>query len=691
MTKQPRKYQLEAIDETMKYIGRGIYSGVVQLPTGTGKSLVQQELVRRHFPIEKYRSILIGGLSRSLNYQGLEGFRYQYPETAYAVERNNRLYPGSGIVMAQHDDYDARLVVASAQTVGPKTLQETRKRILENMQIEKSDVTRSKNGGILLSPNSKRQYLVTPRFDEILKHGKIDLWIHDEAHHAPADSTLWMVRQLNTIYEHLGEEPLRHVGFTATPFRADERALSNVYEIMYFERDYAWAVENGYIVPIVDSNGTQGSYDLVDIMSEHGKSERLKVVENWMERVYEGYMDRCHGKRKCTCTFVGPINGMGAVEASRELHGYFNDRGVPTVHVDGTYWIDTTGTKRPNSERKHLWNALNDGRVPHIVNFGVMIEGIDVPIIDAIQIIRSMNAVTFTQAAGRASRNFHGKRDALVIDYTGQELVQMMVGQLSGVKIDSFKQLIEVPKIESDTENEDDINERTGRSMRDQSQEGYVQGVNNIYKEAKIKRHSDMVWFKDFPGSINWSMSVTRSDKDAGTRSSSFLITLPQHTESNYYASIAAELPEGKLRNTAQTLADILRNFTLWHTMEGDAWETLPNGHRYRPHIVVRNSDNEVYQKSMPEFDRLEEATSRYAKTVPGYDKSIAAKGADWRRKDYPMSAPQERFFVGLMPTLDPNQYNKSHGASMITHMLAESAVYRILNNAKKAVKDATR
>jgi hypothetical protein len=672
-----RPYQQEAINTIMQEVRRETYTGVVQLPTGVGKSQIEQELPKQHFPIQQARTLLAPGLSRSLAYQALEGVRAQYPETSRLVEvretyntHRSRMVPGSGLVMGQrHNDVSARFVVASMQTIGPRTLN-LKKKIRENDPIEAKDLCRNIWGGIELSPQSQRQWLISPRFDQILQHGPISLWEHDEAHHAPADGMHWLISQVQRIHKHLDIPPIVHVGYTATPFRADGRGMSNCYDVMYYQKSDSWAVEQGFIVPI--ENG--GEVVRVQIKTAEGRQDELQVAENWTERVLQGYMDHCHGQRRCTISYVGKINGLRAIDAARELQRYFCEHGIPTAHVDGEYWIDTDGTKRPNSQRKKLWNRVENGEVKHLTNFNVFIEGIDLKIVDCVQIIRPFNEVNLTQAIGRARRLYPGKKDARVIDYTGQQLVMLVAGEMGGITIDPFKRHEEI----EEPGKEDDII-APGTSMKDLSAPGTVQGVNNVYKTVNITRRSEMVWYKAQNGNI--SMAVSRS-KDG---SSALLITMPDHTLSRYYKDIAArEGVNERVREVATQLSELLCQFTLWHTQQGDKQEILHNDYKIRNHIVVGREP----RQQMKEFDRVEEYAADYAKTVPGYDKSIAAKKNDWRKRDS-MSDKQRPLFVGLFPHLDPDKFTGGEASQRIAHHFSETAVMKLINNAKRFVEES--
>src|SRR5882672_9487144 len=72
------------------------------------------------------------------------------------------------------------------------------------------------------------------------------LWITDEAHHCVPTN-----RSYNRIIEHFcSDGNLKHLGCTATPDRADELALGQMYETVAFEYDLPSAIKDGWLVPI---------------------------------------------------------------------------------------------------------------------------------------------------------------------------------------------------------------------------------------------------------------------------------------------------------------------------------------------------------------------------------------------------------------------------------------------------------
>jgi len=78
------------------------------------------------------------------------------------------------------------------------------------------------------------------RFDP----NEFSLVIVDEAHHASAAS-------YRAVMAHYQQNPnVRVLGLTATPDRADERALGQVFDEVPFEYDINDGIDGGWLVPI---------------------------------------------------------------------------------------------------------------------------------------------------------------------------------------------------------------------------------------------------------------------------------------------------------------------------------------------------------------------------------------------------------------------------------------------------------
>jgi superfamily II DNA or RNA helicase len=102
------------------------------------------------------------------------------------------------------------------------------------------------------------------------------------------------------------------------------------------------------------------------------------------------------------------------VKHSLELTRAFCDAGIATAHLDG----DTK-----TEERKKILANFAAGKIQVLCQHSIVTEGIDIPLIEAIQFTRPTKSLTvWFQAIGRALRPALGKSSAIIIDHTDTHL-----------------------------------------------------------------------------------------------------------------------------------------------------------------------------------------------------------------------------------------------------------------------------
>lgn len=257
-----RDYQeeaLKAIDEALK---RGVRKQVVVLATGLGKTIVFAELLRRR-----------GGRALVLAHRD--------ELIQQAVRKIWKVYPGVdiGIVKAEQDQYDRRIVVASVQSLHERRLKRW--------------------------PPDRFQTVVI-----------------DECHHAAAPT-------YRRIIDHLQPELL--LGVTATPFRGDKVTLAEVFDEVVYSYGIVEGIKSGYLVDI-KAYRVQTGADLDGVHTRAGDfvASELEQAVNTPERnraIVEAYREYADGKRAIAFT-VG-------IQHAEDLAGMFRKAGVPAAHVSG--------------------------------------------------------------------------------------------------------------------------------------------------------------------------------------------------------------------------------------------------------------------------------------------------------------------------------------------------------------------
>jgi len=89
----------------------------------------------------------------------------------------------------------------------------------------------------------------------------------------------------------------------------------------------------------------------------------------------------------------------------------FAARGFRAAHVDGN---------TPADQRRDFIAALGTGKIQVLCNCGLISEGLDVPSVVAVILLRPTKSLTlYLQQVGRALRPAEGKAKALILDHSG--------------------------------------------------------------------------------------------------------------------------------------------------------------------------------------------------------------------------------------------------------------------------------
>jgi superfamily II DNA or RNA helicase len=237
------------------------------------------------------------------------------------------------------------------------------------------------------------------------------LVIFDEAHHCYS-------RTYAEIFKYYTEQSSYILGCTATPRRGDGKGLRNLHDkISGFEELVTGLTVNDLISDgflsdfkvfvsssIADASAaglrtTAGDYNQSDL-AEFVKEKIIigDVVETWLE----------YAKHKRTVLFAV------SVDHSKELAEAFQQSGIAAEHLDGT---------TPIEERKAILDRFRLGETLVLCQHSIVTEGVDIPLIEAVQFTRPTKSLTiWFQAIGRALRPAPGKSHAIVIDHTDTHL-----------------------------------------------------------------------------------------------------------------------------------------------------------------------------------------------------------------------------------------------------------------------------
>lgn len=236
------------------------------------------------------------------------------------------------------------------------------------------------------------------------------LVVIDEAHHAPADSYL-------KVINHFQQNPkLRLLGVTATPKRADEAALGQVFKTVAFQLDIQEGVKEGWLVDVEQkyvvvqgldfsvmktTAGDVNERDLeagllpgasIDAKRTDLTDEERGILET-QEKMLHAIVDPTVKEANGRSTLVFGVT----VAHAKKLAEVFNRHpGVKAECVFG----DT-----PKEIRKEIIGRFRGGQLQVLVGCAVFTEGFDAPETAVVAVARPTKSLTlYTQIIGRGTR-----------------------------------------------------------------------------------------------------------------------------------------------------------------------------------------------------------------------------------------------------------------------------------------------
>lgn len=186
-----RDYQTEALDALARGRAEGQTKQLVVLPTGSGKTIVAAEDIRR----------VVERTGRGALFIAHRDELIKQPAQKIPLVWDN---PDIGRVKAEDNELGHKVTVASVQTI-----------------------SRDK------------------RLRQIVEAQKYSILYIDEAHHAPAKTYMKIV---NAVVE--ANPEIKVVGLTATPVRADKTKMKEVFADITYEKSILDLIKSGYLTDL---------------------------------------------------------------------------------------------------------------------------------------------------------------------------------------------------------------------------------------------------------------------------------------------------------------------------------------------------------------------------------------------------------------------------------------------------------
>ena len=224
------------------------------------------------------------------------------------------------------------------------------------------------------------------------------LIVIDEAHHATAATYL----KILAAYPEA-----RIVGLTATPERTDGTGLNAIFDSLVHGPELGELIDKGFLSPFRVFS-PPSPLDMTGVHmrgGDYAKDEVAQVVDQTSITgdAVAHYMKLVAPK---TC-LVYCVSRKHA----RHVEAAYRAAGVPVAYVAG----DT-----PKEERNKAIRGFRKGWPRVIVSVDLFGEGLDVPGLAAVQLLRpTQSLVLHLQQVGRALRVEEGKDEAVVLDHVG--------------------------------------------------------------------------------------------------------------------------------------------------------------------------------------------------------------------------------------------------------------------------------
>lgn len=278
---------------------------------------------------------------------------------------------------------------------------------------------------IIVATRQSLTHKKSNRLERMIDKGKFEIVIVDECHNA--------VNQIKRIKDNVNSD-VKFIGFTATPFNQD---MTKVFDGIIFEKPLLEMIREGYLCE-PKALYVHSDVDLSGVKTVAGEfnQKQLEQAVNTVDRnelLLNTYVKYAKD-RKSTIIFASGI------DHSNEIEKTFKDKGIECRSVDSTIDDDV---------RDEIIEDFKNGKLPVIVNVGILTTGFDCPRTDCIIYARpTKSKILYTQILGRGLRNCEGKEDCLVIDIVDvmKKHDLMSMSDIFGVKIEDGETVSEAMK-----------------------------------------------------------------------------------------------------------------------------------------------------------------------------------------------------------------------------------------------------
>lgn len=383
---------------------------VYQQPAASGKD--PSPITLRPYQLQARTSIidLLSNVSKSTLLVCATGLGKTVIFCAVAQEWHQRGW-GKALIIAHREELIQQSADKYAEITGD------RPEIEMASQYAKDFGKYASSGAIVSSVQTMCRASRNARFN---KH-EFGLIIIDEAHHAISAS-------YRTVIDRFRHDGLRVLGVTATPNRADDLALGQVFETVAEPRmDISAGIKEGWLVPITQRFVRVDDLDFSSVKTtagdlNQGDLDQILSSETLVHEIAKPTVDIC-GDRQ---TLIFCVSVSQAEKLAEIINRYRPDS---AGFLSGAH---------PKNHRRQVVRQYKKKKLQYLCNCALFLEGFDAPQTSAVVMARpTKSIVLYTQVVGRGTRppsivnELHEaehrrqaiaqseKQDVLVLDFVG--------------------------------------------------------------------------------------------------------------------------------------------------------------------------------------------------------------------------------------------------------------------------------
>lgn len=388
-TKQPRHYQESAISNIVQpFFSNTENKSLIVLATGLGKTFVAAEAFRRIMANAGMKKVLVLAHTNSLVYQLERSFWPFLSPSQSTLVWNGYEKPD----LTRDYDY----VFACVDTVAEA--------------LQKG---------------------ISYDFDAI---------IIDECHHAGSST----YRKIIEHYDAGGSGPFL-LGLTATPWRADEVDISEIFGIPRISIDMVYGMKHGFLANVdyrmyTDNINWDALKDIDGKMFSPKQINRTLFINQWDDAVVTE-LQRTWPEQENPRAIVF----CGTIEHAITMRDKINSLGFCSAAAVFSGSKDSI-EEQPFYERNRIMCDFADGKINVICTVDMFNEGIDVPDVNIIVFQRVTHSRRiFIQQLGRGLRISEGKEKVIVLDFVS-DIRRFAAGlDLKDKLIDKLSKRVDIP------------------------------------------------------------------------------------------------------------------------------------------------------------------------------------------------------------------------------------------------------